>query len=280
MQANTTDLLAAIIAATRRTVEVRRERRSIREIEQAALRVEPRTGLFERALTREGPINVIAECKRRSPSRGVLRAEYDAAEIARSYEAAGAVAVSVLTEPTFFDGALEHLAAVRRSIELPVVRKDFVVDHYQLFEAREVGADAVLLIVAGLSDRELIDLGHRARELGLSCLVEVHDRDELARAIDAEAQIVGVNNRNLRTLEVALETSEQLIDLIPRDCIAVAESGLRTGLDLRRLRDAGFDAFLIGEAFMTEPEPGEALGRLLESAKTSATGLFMSGERR
>lgn len=280
MDANTTDLLAAILAATRRSVDVRRSRRSLRDIEQAALQVEPRTGCFEAALGCEGDINVIAECKRRSPSKGILRAEYDAREIAAGYERAGAAAVSVLTEPTFFDGTLDHLASVRQSIALPVLRKDFVVDQYQLFEAREAGADAVLLIVAGLDDSELIDLGRRAHDLGLSCLVEVHDRGELARAIDTGARVIGVNNRNLRTLEVAIETSEQLIDLFPNDCLAVAESGLRSGSDLRRLRSAGFDAFLIGEAFMTEPSPEDALARLLHSAKAPASRLSMSGEHR
>jgi indole-3-glycerol phosphate synthase len=280
MNAHTTDLLAAILAATRRSVEVRRARRPLRDIEQAALRVEPRSGSFEAALGRAGPINVIAECKRRSPSKGVLRAHYTPQEIARDYERAGASAVSVLTEPTFFDGTLDHLVAVRQSVELPILRKDFVVDAYQLFEARETGADAVLLIVAGLGDKELRDLGRRAHELGLSCLVEVHDSHELTRAIEAGAVVIGVNNRNLRTLEVAIETSEQLIDLIPNDCLAVAESGLRSGSDLRRMKGAGFDAVLIGEAFMTEPSPGDALARLLQSARASADDFSTSGERR
>ena len=207
---------------------------------------------------------VIAECKRRSPSRGVLRADYDPVAIARSYERAGAAAISVLTEPTFFDGALEHLQAVREAVALPLLRKDFLVSEYQLFEAAAAGADAVLLIVAALDPAGLARLRDRAVTLGLDVLVEVHDGGELSIAIDAGARIIGVNNRNLRTLAVDIGASDLLMARMPRDVVAVSESGLRTAGDLLRLRQLGYHAFLIGERFMTTEDPGAELRRLLE----------------
>jgi indole-3-glycerol phosphate synthase len=194
----------------------------------------------------------------------VLREQYDPVAIARGYEAAGAAAVSVLTEPTFFDGALEHLAAVRAAVALPLLRKDFVVTEYQLHEARAAGADAVLLIVAALEPAALKTLAAHAAALGLDALVEVHDERELEVALEAGARIVGVNNRNLRTLEVDVEASERLIARIPREVIAVSESGLRTRADLDRLRAAGYRAFLIGERFMGADDPGAALAELLQ----------------
>jgi indole-3-glycerol phosphate synthase len=217
---------------------------------------------FRNALSRRG-VNVIAECKRRSPSRGVLRPGYDAAAIARGYAAAGACAISILTEPTFFDGSLEHLRAVRKDVNLPLLRKDFIVDEYQLLEARLAGADAVLLIVAALPLPALRKLLERSRAWGLDALVEVHSQEELAIAVDAGAEIIGVNNRNLRTLEVDVSASEVIAARIPPEVIAVSESGLRTAADLSRLRGFGYRAFLIGERFMTEEDPGGALARLL-----------------
>jgi indole-3-glycerol phosphate synthase len=211
-------------------------------------------------------VNVIAECKRRSPSRGVLRADYDAASIARAYESAGAAAISVLTEPTFFDGSLADLAAVRAAVELPVLRKDFVVSEYQLLEARAAGADAVLLIVAALARGDLRRLLKQAAALGLEALVEVHDRGELDVALDAGAALVGVNNRNLRTLAVDVRASEDLIARIPSGVVSVSESGLKSAGDLARLGRLGYRAFLIGERLMTDPDPGGALRRLLEAA--------------
>jgi indole-3-glycerol phosphate synthase len=208
-------------------------------------------------------VSVIAECKRRSPSRGVLRANYDPAAIARSYERHGAAAVSVLTEPTFFDGSLEHLAAVRQATALPVLRKDFIVDPYQIVEARASGADAVLLIVAALSPATLKSLHARAVDAGLDVLVEVHGIEELPVALDAGARIIGVNNRNLRTLAVGIDISERVMDRLPNGLVAVAESGLKTSEDLLRLRRAGYHAFLIGERLMTAQDPGEALEELL-----------------
>ena len=264
MSGSTSDLLAAIVAATRSRVAAAHARRPGPELERAAALRRPEG--FRRALTQPGP-RVIAECKRRSPSRGVLRETYDPASVARAYAARGAAAISVLTEPTFFDGSLAHLEAVAAAVELPLLRKDFIVDPYQLLEARAAGADAVLLIVAALDDPSLGALARRARELHLDVLVEVHDEAELERAIGAGAEIIGVNNRNLRTLAVDVDASLRLAARIPKDVVAVAESGLRSAADLDRLAGAGYHAFLIGERFMTAPDPGAALAGLLEGAR-------------
>ena len=260
---STPDLLATIVAATRRIVEVRQEREPQAALEKRAAAASPRADRFRAAVSGPDSINVVAECKRRSPSRGVLRADYDPASIARGYAGAGAAAISVLTEPTFFDGALDHLSAVRRAVETPLLRKDFIVSEYQLLEARACGADAALLIVAALEAPALASLLARAADLGLAALVEVHDADELAMALDAGAQIVGVNNRNLRTLDVDVDASDRLIRAIPHHVVAVSESGLRTTDDLVRLRARGYRAFLIGERLMTETDPAAALARLL-----------------
>jgi indole-3-glycerol phosphate synthase len=210
--------------------------------------------------TLSGPgLRIIAECKRRSPSRGILREAYDPVGIARSYEQAGAAAISVLTEPTFFDGSLDHLRRVRASVGIPVLRKDFIVTGYQIVEAAAAGADAVLLIVAALDDTELASLLALAQRSGLSALVEVHDREQLERARDAGAELIGVNSRNLSTLAVQPELFDELASEIPSTAIAVAESGLRTVDDLVRLRRMRYNAFLIGERFMTDPDPGAAL---------------------
>jgi indole-3-glycerol phosphate synthase len=267
------DLLATIVAATRRIVETRAERAPIAELEKRAAAEPSRAGRFRAALSRLDAINVIAECKRRSPSRGVLREDYDPVAIARGYAQAGAAAISVLTEPTFFDGALEHLSAVRQAVDVPLLRKDFVVSEYQLLETKAAGADAVLLIVSALRPVEVKVLHDHAVRLGLDVLVEVHDPRELDVALDSGAQIIGVNNRNLRTLEVDVHASEQIIARMPGEVVAVSESGLRTAEDLTRLRVLGYRAFLIGERFMTAAEPGEALGQLLQDVLPAAKGL-------
>ncbi len=258
------DLLAAIVAATRRIVEVREAREPRAALAERAARVDRQPKQLLTALTELDRVNVIAECKRRSPSRGVLREVYDPAAIARGYAEAGAAAISVLTEPTFFDGALDHLEAVRAAVDVPLLRKDFIVSEYQMLEAKAAGADAVLMIVAALQPGELASLIGCAKLLGLDALVEVHDEDEMAIALDAGARIVGVNNRNLRTLAVDVEASTRLIGLIPEDVVAVSESGLRTAEDLLRLQALGYRAFLMGERFMVEPDPGLALGALLQ----------------
>ena len=258
------DLLETIVAATRRIVEVRQTQEPIAALGERAAAMPSRAGRFQAALARTDRVNVIAECKRRSPSRGVLRADYDPAAIAAGYAAAGAAAISVLTEPTFFDGSLDHLLAVRAAVDVPLLRKDFVVSEYQLLEAKAAGADAVLLIVEALRPAELQVLHEHARRHGLDVLVEVHDAKELSIAIDAGARIIGVNNRNLRTLEVDVHASEALIAQMPADVIAVSESGLNTAADLVRLNALGYRAFLIGERFMTKTDPGAELSAVLQ----------------
>jgi indole-3-glycerol phosphate synthase len=268
--AHAADLLRTIIAATERIVELRRDAEPLPVLEKRAMDRTPGGDRFEAALGAIGRVNVIAECKRRSPSRGVLAPTYDPVTIARAYEAGGAAAISVLTEPTFFDGALEHLVAVRDAVALPLLRKDFVVDEYQVFEARANGADAILLIVAGLGQAQMQRLQLRAWELGLAALVEVHNEEELARAIDIGARIIGVNNRNLRTLAVDKEASYRLAAQMPDGVVPVSESGLQTREDLERLSAAGYRAFLIGERFMTDPDPASAIRALVGRTFRSA----------
>jgi indole-3-glycerol phosphate synthase len=265
VQSASADLLQTIVAATRRVVEVRGEREPMASLDQRISRQTTKRRSLQHAMARTDGWNVIAECKRRSPARGVLRSEYDPAAIAASYEAAGAAAISVLTEPTFFDGAIAHLEAVRARVDLPLLRKDFIVSDYQLLEAKAAGADAVLLIVAALEPRDLRSLHDRATAIGLDALVEVHDVEELAVAIDAGARLVGVNNRNLRTLTVDVAASERAIAKMPAGVTAVSESGLRTAEDLARLRAVGYRGFLIGERFMATVDPGAALKELLDA---------------
>jgi indole-3-glycerol phosphate synthase len=257
-------VLGTIVARTRERVRERKESRSLDEMMANAPTPGTRRS-FAQALRRDG-LNLVAEFKRRSPSKGVLRDDLSAPAVAQAYEAAGAAALSILTEEEFFGGCLGDLRQARAATSLPALRKDFIVDPYQVAEAWVAGADAVLLIVAALSERELETLLAAARKSGLDALVEVHDRAELDVALARGARLVGVNNRDLKTLRVSLETSFALAEAIPDDVVAVAESGLSTGADVRRLRDAGYDAFLIGEHFMTAPDPGRAAARLLEDA--------------
>jgi indole-3-glycerol phosphate synthase len=261
------DLLATIVAATRRIVSVRQAAEPLATLVERAAGVPSRAGKFRSAL-RTDRVNVIAECKRRSPSRGVLREAYDPAAIAIGYAAAGAAAISVLTEPTFFDGSLEHLTQVRTVVDVPLLRKDFIVSEYQLLEAKVAGADAVLLIVAALRPVELKVLHDHAARHGLDLLVEVHNRQELSIAIDVGARIIGVNNRNLRTLEVDVHASEELIALMPAEVIAISESGLRTSEDLVRLRQLGYRGFLIGESLMTASDPEKVLKGFIDGCVT------------
>ena len=258
----TGDLLDTVVAAARRSADARQARLPREELERQAAGRRHHDRRFRDSLRGTG-VRVIAECKRRSPSRGVLRPDYDPARIATGYAAHGAAAISVLTEPTFFDGSLDHLRQVRTAVDLPLLRKDFVVSDYQVIEAAAAGADAVLLIVAALDDRRLVSLLATARSWALDPLVEVHDRQQLDRAIAAGADLIGVNCRNLRTLEMDRRVFDTLAPAIPDSAVAVAESGLRSAEDLRRLGALRYDAFLIGERFMTEAIPGAALGRLL-----------------
>ncbi len=261
-------VLDTILARTRVRVEQERRRRPLEDL-RAAARDAPPVRPFATALSRPGRVNVIAEHKRRSPSRGAIREDLEPADVARRYEQAGAAALSFLTDEPFFGGRLSHLVEARAATGLPVLRKDFVVDRWQVWEARAAGADAVLLIVAALTDGELGGLLATAAEAGLEALVEVHDAAELAGALGAGARIVGVNNRNLKTLAVSLETSLALAPAIPDDVVAVAESGIREAGDVRALRAAGFDAFLVGEHLMSAADPGLALGRLIREAEAA-----------
>lgn len=217
---------------------------------------------FSAAISKPG-INILAELKPASPSLGVIRDPFDPIALATSFEAAGAAALSVLTEGEFFRGSLKNLRDARKSIQLPVLRKDFIFDPWQVWETRANDADSFLLIVAALRQQQLIELIALGRELGMQPLVEVHTAEELGRAIGAGAKIIGVNNRNLKTLEVRIDTSFDLIDRIPDDCIAVSESGIRTAADLARLRVAGFDAFLVGTSLMLATDPAAALSELV-----------------
>ncbi len=220
---------------------------------------------FRAALIRDR-VNIIAEFKRRSPSKGVIRADADLKQIAKSYEAGGAAAISVLTEEDYFSGSLDDLRQVKESVDLPALRKDFIFDEYQIYESAAAGADAVLLIVAALDDEKLVSLRRLAEDnLGLDALVEVHTREEIQRAIACGANLIGVNNRNLHTFEVSLETSLSLAKEAPRGAVLISESGLNNSTDLARLRDAGYHGFLMGESLMRSENPGAALRDLLST---------------
>jgi indole-3-glycerol phosphate synthase len=225
---------------------------------------EPLRG-FRRALERAPAPAVIAEVKRRSPSKGEIRADFEPVGCARAYAEGGAAALSVLTDERYFGGHLDFLAAIRRAVSLPILRKDFTVDAYQIDEARAAGADAVLLIVAALEPAALTALRARAAELGLDALIEVHDERELETALAAGADLVGVNNRDLRTFVTDLTVTERLAARVPASVLLVAESGIARPADVARLAKAGARAFLVGESLMREPEPGKALRRLRES---------------
>jgi len=258
--------------------EARREA-DLRELERQAERHVPRG--FRRALenphfsqnrgevghpsSSSGRIAVIAELKKASPSKGLIRADFPPAELARELELAGAAALSVLTDEEFFQGSLKNLREASAAVKIPCLRKDFIVDEFQLLEARANSADAVLLIVAVLTQRELGALATAARARGLDVLCEVHDRDELQRALDAGCDVIGVNARDLQTFKVDLETAVALAEKVPAGVVRVAESGIRSSEDVARLRAAGYDAFLVGESLMRAARPGEALRELLAS---------------
>jgi indole-3-glycerol phosphate synthase len=260
-------ILDQILERSRADVKARAEMLPL-ELVQAVAAEAPARRPFAEALRRPGRINVISEYKRKSPSKGVIREDLSPQDVAKGYAAAGAAAMSILTDEQFFGGQIDHLTAARGAMELPVIRKDFVIDTYQIWEARAAGADAVLLIVAALTDAELAKFLADAKAASLEALVEVHDASELDRAIAAGASIIGVNNRNLKTMEVRLETSLDLLPRIPATAVKVAESGLKTGADVKTLRAAGFDAFLIGEHLMLSPDPGAALATLIREAQS------------
>ena len=258
------DILERIVAVKREEVAMAKARR-----DEASLRrdAEAEQGLrdFVAALRRPiaaGRAAVIAEVKKASPSKGVLREHFVPAEIAASYERGGAACLSVLTDERFFQGSAAYLVQARAACALPVLRKDFMVDSYQVFEARAMGADCILLIAACLDDAQMADLEAQAHALGMAVLVEVHDGTELDRALRLKTPLLGINNRNLRSFEVSLDTTLALLPRVPPERILVTESGILAGADVRRMRAAGVHAFLVGEAFIRAPDPGAALAGL------------------
>ncbi len=270
-------VLDKIVAATRARVAEARRSADLRDLERRAGQHVPRG--FRRALDQTHPvaksatrvgqpkshdqIRVIAELKKASPSKGLIRAEFDARELARELEAAGAAALSVLTDEEFFQGSLKNLREASAAVKIPCLRKDFIVDEFQIVEARANAADAVLLIVAALSPGELKTLASAAHKRDLDALCEVHDGDEVQRALDAGCDLIGVNTRDLRTFEVNLETAFRLAPLIPDGVVRVAESGIHSSEEIARLHAAGYHAFLIGESLMRAERPGEALRELM-----------------
>ena len=260
------DILNQIVAVKREEIAAGLRRKSL-----AAMRADAES----RVLTRDfvgalrgkiaaGQPAVIAEVKKASPSKGVIRADFIPADIAQSYAEYGAACLSVLTDQQFFQGSIDYLKQARASCQLPVLRKDFMIDPYQVYEARAIGADCILLIVACLADSQMAELEAVARSLDMAVLVEVHDGAELQRALKLKTPLVGINNRNLRTFEVSLDTTLSLLGEVPPDRLLITESGIVTPADVQKMRSAGVHAFLVGETFMRAPEPGEALAALFK----------------
>lgn len=259
--------LKKIVAATRASLARRKAATSHEELQERARQHRPRGfAAALRASAAAGPA-IIAELKKASPSRGLIRAAFDAGTLAAEMADAGAAALSVLTEEEFFQGSLENLRAASNGVNVPCLRKDFIVDAFQITEARAYGADAVLLIAAALEYGELVDLREAAAMMELDVLCEVHNEEELMRVIDLNCEMLGVNSRNLKTLEVNLGVAQDLADALPRACVRVAESGIYSAEDLRRLRACGYEAFLIGESLMKQPDPGAALRALLAAGQ-------------
>jgi len=259
--------LNQIVDATRRKMSETKRLADVRQLERQSEQHVPRG--FRRALLGKGTdgVAVIAELKKASPSKGLIRAKFCAEELAVELEGAGATALSVLTDEEYFQGSLENLRRASARVKIPCLRKDFIVDEFQLLEARANSADAVLLIVAALSQEELIALARSARVRGLDILCEVHDEDELQRAVDTGCDLIGVNTRDLQTFKVDGSTALRLAERLPKDVVKVAESGIRSGEDIARLRAAGYNAFLIGETLMRAERPGDALRELIVSCE-------------
>jgi indole-3-glycerol phosphate synthase len=258
------DILNTILARKTGEIAERSARVPLAELVARAADVPETRGFADalNAMIAQGDPAVIAEVKKASPSKGVIRPDFRPADIAVSYEFGGAACLSVLTDVDFFQGADDYLRQAREACTLPVLRKDFTIDPYQVYEARVLGADCILLIVAALDDNQLVDLSGLAMQLDMDVLVEVHDIDELERALQVPVPLVGINNRNLRTFEVSLETTLAMKDAVPRDRLLVTESGILVPDDVARMRAAGVNAFLVGETFMRADEPGEALRQL------------------
>lgn len=264
MASETPDILKRILRRKAEEVAERSRRLPLRELGRRAEHA-PAVRPFAAALSdklAQGQVAVIAELKKASPSKGVLRAAFDPAALAESYARAGAAALSVLTDEIFFQGSDAFLVQAREACSLPVLRKEFIVDDYQVYESRALGADCVLLIVAALGDAQLTKLSALAHHLGMDVLVEVHDEEELERALALDAPLIGINNRDLRTFETALEVTLALRERIPADRVVVTESGIHTAADIALMRAHGVHAFLVGEALMQAPDPGERLREL------------------
>ena len=262
------DILTTILARKADEIAERTARVSRDELRARIADASPVRGFADalNAMIAQGDPAVIAEVKKASPSKGVIRPDFRPADIAVSYEFGGAACLSVLTDVDFFQGADDYLKQAREACTLPVLRKDFTVDPYQVYEARVLGADCILLIVAALDDGQLVDLSGLAMELGMDVLVEVHDIDELERALQVPVPLVGINNRNLRTFEVSLQATLEMKDAVPKDRLLVTESGIVVPDDVATMRAAGVNAFLVGETFMRAEEPGEALRQLFFAA--------------
>ncbi len=258
------DILTTILARKADEIAERSARVSLADLRARVADAPPTRGFADalNAMIAQGDPAVIAEVKKASPSKGVIRPDFRPADIAVSYEFGGAACLSVLTDVDFFQGADDYLRQARDACTLPVLRKDITVDPYQVYEARALGADCILLIVAALDDGQLVDLSGLAMQLGMDVLVEVHDIDELERALQVPVPLVGINNRNLRTFEVSLDTTLAMKDAVPKDRLLVTESGIVVPEDVATMRDAGVNAFLVGETFMRAEEPGEALRQL------------------
>ena len=258
------DILTTILARKADEIAERSARVPLADLRARVADAPPTRGFADalNAMIAQGDPAVIAEVKKASPSKGVIRPDFRPADIAVSYEFGGAACLSVLTDVDFFQGADDYLRQARDACTLPVLRKDFTVDPYQVYEARALGADCILLIVAALDDGQLVDLSGLAMQLGMDVLVEVHDIDELERALQVPVPLVGINNRNLRTFEVGLGTTLAMKDAVPKDRLLVTESGILVPEDVATMRDAGVNAFLVGETFMRAEEPGEALRQL------------------
>ena len=255
------NILDKILATKREEIRLTSSYRPIEDL-QREVGDAPIVRNFEQAIRNKianGESAVIAEIKKASPSKGVIREQFDPITIAQTYEQNGAACLSVLTDRDYFMGAAEYLVAARSATQLPVLRKDFIVDPYQIFEARCMGADCILLIVAALEQSQMVELEHVATQLGMSVLVEAHSQEEFERAIQLETSLIGVNNRDLRTFETSLETTFGLISALPEDRILITESGIHDRADVTLMRERGVFAFLVGEAFMRQPDPGEAL---------------------
>jgi indole-3-glycerol phosphate synthase len=265
--------LDQIVAATRRRIADAKRSANLRRLEQDAEKHVPRG--FRRALANKSRTGsaIIAELKKGSPSRGLIRSNFDTEALARELEAAGAAALSVLTDEEFFQGSLENLRRASASVKIPCLQKDFIVDEFQLLQARACCADAILLIVATLSPAELDALAKKSRALDLDVLCEAHNDEELQRAVDAGFDLIGVNNRDLQTFKVDVNTALRLAEMIPDHVVSVAESGIDKGADIAQLRGAGYQAFLIGESLMKAQSPGEALKSLLSEARSENSQL-------